>query len=265
MSSRSPPGPRAPLAVAPQNVEAPACCRQAASIDNSSQNTGHGSSDPLFRSSDHLTIQQSPSRQQEYLGLHRRSPTTPTLLEPTPCPASPPANIDAARLGAPAARRRGPADRRRGGPCAWSPTARPRSKAPLACRPRWPRAACPAPTRERIALAVAQINDCGYYLSAHSFMGKNLAKLAKPRSGRPAMAAPLDPEGRRAAVRFAAKVVRRTGPCVRRRRAGSTDGRLRQRADHMIVQHMALNTWTKFVNSVAQTEIDFPVAPALAA
>ena len=36
----------------------------------------------------------------------------------------------------------------------------------------------PAQTRERIALAVAQINDCGYCLSAHSYMGKNLAKLS---------------------------------------------------------------------------------------
>ena len=36
----------------------------------------------------------------------------------------------------------------------------------------------PAPTRERIALAVAQINGCGYCLSAHSYMGKNLAKLS---------------------------------------------------------------------------------------
>jgi len=32
-----------------------------------------------------------------------------------------------------------------------------------------------------------------------------------------------------------------------------------------IVQHVALNTWTNYVNSVAQTEIDFPVAQALAA
>ena len=35
----------------------------------------------------------------------------------------------------------------------------------------------PAPTRERIALAAAQLNDCGYCLSAHSYMGQHLAKL----------------------------------------------------------------------------------------
>ena len=37
--------------------------------------------------------------------------------------------------------------------------------------------ALPAQTRERIALAVAEINGCDYCLSAHSYLGKNLAKL----------------------------------------------------------------------------------------
>ena len=37
--------------------------------------------------------------------------------------------------------------------------------------------ALPAPTRERIALAVAEINGCSYCLSAHTYLGKNLAKL----------------------------------------------------------------------------------------
>src|SRR6185295_17674288 len=35
----------------------------------------------------------------------------------------------------------------------------------------------PAPTRERIALAVAELNGCSYCLSAHSYLGKTLAKL----------------------------------------------------------------------------------------
>jgi alkylhydroperoxidase family enzyme len=29
-----------------------------------------------------------------------------------------------------------------------------------------------------------------------------------------------------------------------------------------IVQHVALNTWTNYVNSVARTQIDFPVVTA---
>src|SRR4029453_8859530 len=37
----------------------------------------------------------------------------------------------------------------------------------------------PAPTRERIALAVAEINGCNYCLSAHTYLVKNLARLAE--------------------------------------------------------------------------------------
>ena len=37
--------------------------------------------------------------------------------------------------------------------------------------------ALPAATRERIALAVAEVNGCDYCLSAHTYLGKNLAKL----------------------------------------------------------------------------------------
>ena len=33
-------------------------------------------------------------------------------------------------------------------------------------------------TRERIALAVAQVNGCDYCLSAHSYLGLNLAKIS---------------------------------------------------------------------------------------
>jgi AhpD family alkylhydroperoxidase len=36
-----------------------------------------------------------------------------------------------------------------------------------------------AQTRERIALAVAQINGCNYCLAAHNYLGSNLAKLSK--------------------------------------------------------------------------------------
>src|SRR6056297_697619 len=65
-------------------------------------------------------------------------------------------------------------------------------------------------TRERIALAVAEINGCDYCLSAHAYLGMNLAKLdeaeiAANRAGRSA-----DPKAD-AAVVFAAKLVRERG------------------------------------------------------
>ena len=45
----------------------------------------------------------------------------------------------------------------------------------------------PAATRERIALAIAEINGCSYCLSAHSYLGKNSPKLDEAEiAGNPA-------------------------------------------------------------------------------
>jgi uncharacterized peroxidase-related enzyme len=118
--------------------------------------------------------------------------------------------------------------------------------------------ALPAATRERIALAVAEINGCDYCLSAHAYLGTTLARLdaaeiAANRDGR-SNDARAD-----AAVRFAAKVARERGAVddddiAAVRRAGYDDAQLIE-----IVLHVALNTWTNYVNRVAGTEIDFPL------
>ncbi|MBL8277075.1 MAG: carboxymuconolactone decarboxylase family protein [Pelomonas sp.] len=122
----------------------------------------------------------------------------------------------------------------------------------------------PAPTRERIALAVAQINACGYCLAAHSYLGSHVAKLsdaeiAANREGR-SHDAQAD-----AAVRFAARVATQRGhvsdaDVAAVRAAGYDDGQIVE-----IVQHVALNTWTNYINEVARTVIDFPEAQPLAA
>lgn len=122
----------------------------------------------------------------------------------------------------------------------------------------------PAPTRERIALAVAQINGCDYCLAAHSYLGKNLAKLSAAEIVANRHGSSLDPKAD-AAVRFAAKVVRERGRVSEAdvkavRMAGYDDAQIVE-----IVQHVALNTWTNYINEVAKTEIDFPEALALAA
>lgn len=122
--------------------------------------------------------------------------------------------------------------------------------------------ALPAATRERIALAVAEINGCNYCLSAHSYLGKHVAKLDEAEIAANRAGASNDPKAD-AAVRFAAKVVEARGHVsdddLRAvRLAGYDDAQIVE-----IVQHVALNTWTNYVNEVARTEIDFPmVAPA---
>ena len=68
----------------------------------------------------------------------------------------------------------------------------------------------PAPTRERIALAVAQINGCSYCLSAHTYLGRNLANLDDAEIAANRRGASNDPKAD-AAVRFAAQVARERG------------------------------------------------------
>ncbi len=118
--------------------------------------------------------------------------------------------------------------------------------------------ALPAATRERIALAVAEINGCSYCLSAHTYLGKHVAKLDDAEITANRSGASNDPTAD-AAVRFAAKVAEQRGKVgaedvLAVRNAGYTDAQIIE-----IVQHVALNTWTNYINEVAKTEIDFPV------
>ena len=121
-----------------------------------------------------------------------------------------------------------------------------------------------APTRERIALAVAEINGCDYCLSAHSYLGKNLAKLSDAEIATNRAGGSGDPKAD-AAVRFAVKLVNARGHVSDAdiqtvKQAGYTDAHIIE-----IVLHVALNTLTNYVNEVAKTEIDFPAVTARAA
>jgi uncharacterized peroxidase-related enzyme len=115
-----------------------------------------------------------------------------------------------------------------------------------------------AKTRERIAITVAEINGCGYCLSAHAYIGKNVAKLDDAEITANRSGASNDLKAN-AAVRFAAKVVNARGhvsdaDVAAVKAAGFDDAQIVE-----IVLHVALNTLTNYVNEVAKTEIDFPV------
>ena len=112
-------------------------------------------------------------------------------------------------------------------------------------------------TRERIALAVAEVNGCNYCLSAHTYIGLNLTKLdvAEITANRSGASNDLIAD---AAVRFAAKVAKQrgqidNGDIVSLRQAGYSDGEILE-----IIGHVALNVFTNYVNEALKTEIDFP-------
>ena len=118
-----------------------------------------------------------------------------------------------------------------------------------------------AKTRERIALAIAQANGCDYCLSAHTYLGLNLAKIddaeiALNRAGHSGDAK-AD-----AAVVFARKVLEARGhvsdaDVAAVRLAGFSEAQVIE-----IVASVAVNVLTNYINNVAETDIDFPVVQA---
>jgi uncharacterized peroxidase-related enzyme len=113
-------------------------------------------------------------------------------------------------------------------------------------------------TRGRLALTVAETNGCDYCLSAHTFIGKNMLQLDDAELSANRDASSNDPKAQ-AALRFAAQVVRARGHVTDAelqavQAAGFTQAQVLE-----IVMHTIVNTLTNYVNTVAKTDIDFPV------
>ncbi|TMV86589.1 peroxidase-related enzyme [Thioclava sp. BHET1] len=122
----------------------------------------------------------------------------------------------------------------------------------------------PPATRERIAIAIAEYNDCGYCMAAHIYLGTNLAKLSPDEIAANRTGHSTDAKAD-AAVVFALKVAEHRGHVADAdlaavREAGYTDAQIVE-----IVQHVAMNIWTNYLNEVARTEIDFPAVQGVAA
>lgn len=121
-----------------------------------------------------------------------------------------------------------------------------------------------AQTRERIALAVAELNGCDYCLAAHTYLGTNLAKLSISEIQANRLGTSTDAKAA-AAVRFAVNIARNRGKVSDTdvqvvRDAGYSDAAIVE-----IIGHVALNTFSNYINEVLGTEIDFPVVEELVA
>jgi uncharacterized peroxidase-related enzyme len=115
----------------------------------------------------------------------------------------------------------------------------------------------PLATRERLSLAVADANACDYCLAAHAYLGRNVAKLDDAEIAANRNGTSNEPHAA-VAVRFARKVMQERGHVADDdlravRAAGYDDAQIVE-----IVQHVALNVWTNYINSVARTVLDFP-------
>jgi uncharacterized peroxidase-related enzyme len=113
--------------------------------------------------------------------------------------------------------------------------------------------------RERIAVLVAQLNECGYCLSAHTLAGRAAGltddELVDSRQGRSV-------DTRAAALLgFATAVLEDRGDVpevalAEARAAGLSDAELIE-----VVAEVALNTFTNYANRFVQPDFDLPEVP----
>ena len=113
-----------------------------------------------------------------------------------------------------------------------------------------------APTRERIALALAQQNACEYCVSAHTAMGRKAgldgAEIEANRAGT------SQDSKAAAAVKFAKALAEHNGEVTTAeilavRNAGYSESDIVE-----IITHVGLNVLSNIIGKASQVEIDFP-------
>lgn len=112
--------------------------------------------------------------------------------------------------------------------------------------------------REAIALTVAGANACGYCSAAHSFISRSLkvddAEIARNLKGE-SNDAKLQP-----VLDLTRALVEKRGLVSDADLASAREGGLDDAAITEIVANVVLNTYTNYINHVAETEVDFPKA-----
>ena len=116
----------------------------------------------------------------------------------------------------------------------------------------------PAAVRERLAIATAEYNGCAYCLSAHTYVGANIAKVDAEELEWARDAKSADPHT--AALLALSDAIARGRGSVSdaevqaARDAGATDAEIGE-----VVGHLALNVLTNYFNVLADVENDWPV------
>lgn len=113
-----------------------------------------------------------------------------------------------------------------------------------------------AATRERIALALAQLNECQYCVSAHTAISRKVGlstnEIAAARAGNSEDAKAAQ------AVKFATSLMEKKGSIdteelVAVRNAGYTDAQIVE-----IITHVGMNFLTNVLGKASRVDIDFP-------
>jgi uncharacterized peroxidase-related enzyme len=115
--------------------------------------------------------------------------------------------------------------------------------------------------RERIALTIAEYNGCDYCLSAHDYLGRNVAKISSAELSA-ARDGHSEDASTEAALQFALRVVQSRGKVSDADVATLRLAGFDEAAVIEIVANVAVNVLTNYINNVALTDIDFPVVQA---
>jgi uncharacterized peroxidase-related enzyme len=115
-----------------------------------------------------------------------------------------------------------------------------------------------AAVREELAIATAQLNGCEYCLSAHTYIGENIAKADPAELAAARRAENSDPHVA-ALLRLSNQIAENAGDVSdaaiqEARNAGVTDQEIGE-----LVANLALNILTNYYNVLAGVENDWPV------
>ncbi|ASD22537.1 alkylhydroperoxidase [Cryobacterium sp. LW097] len=116
----------------------------------------------------------------------------------------------------------------------------------------------PAAVRERLAISTAQLNGCEYCLSAHTYIGSNIAKVDAAELDSARRAESRDPHVA-ALLKLSNTIAESAGDVGDEaigaaRAAGVTDTEIGE-----VVANLALNILTNYFNTLAKVENDWPV------
>jgi AhpD family alkylhydroperoxidase len=118
-----------------------------------------------------------------------------------------------------------------------------------------------APDKEAIALAVAESNSCDYCLAAHTYLGKahglEESEMLAIRKGGAT-------DGKRnALIRFVREIVDRKGAVADETYQAFLAAGYEEQQVPAVVLAVVQNIYTNYFNTLNQTVVDFPAAPAL--
>jgi uncharacterized peroxidase-related enzyme len=116
----------------------------------------------------------------------------------------------------------------------------------------------PAAVRERLAISTAQLNGCEYCLSAHTYIGANIAKVDPAELDNARHGHSIDPHVA-ALLKLSNDIAENAGDVDDADIKAAREARVTDEEIGEIVANLALNILTNYFNVLAHVDNDWPV------